>query len=61
VTTVRADEEAGRPPSRDPVLQAAAFTDLDSRGLPIGVQVIAGPGRDEATVLDVMRLIESGR
>ena len=61
VTTVRSDEETGRPPSRDPVLQAAAFTDLDSRGLPIGVQVIAGPGRDEATVLHVMRLIESGR
>jgi hypothetical protein len=43
------------------VLQAAALTDLDSRGLPSGVQVIAGPGRTEATVLDVMRLIEAGR
>ncbi len=61
VTTVRADEETGRRPSRDPVLQAAALTDLDSRGLPSGVQVIAGPGRTEATVLDVMRLIEAGR
>ena len=61
VTTARADEETGRPRSRDPVLQAATLTDLESRGLPIGVQVIAGPGRDEATVLDVMRLIENGR
>lgn len=58
VTTVRPDEETGRPPSRDPVLQAAAATDRGSRGLPIGVQVIATPTRDEATVLRVMRLIE---
>lgn len=60
VTIVRPEEQTGRPRSRDPVIQAAAFTDLESRGLPVGVQVIAGPGRDEATVLDVMRLIESG-
>jgi fatty acid amide hydrolase len=59
VTTVRPDEETGRPPSRDPVLQAAAATDRGSRGLPIGVQVIATPTRDEATVLRVMRLIEA--
>lgn len=59
VTTVRPEEEAGRPPSRDPVLHAAAATDRGSRGLPIGVQVIATPTRDEATVLRVMRLIEA--
>lgn len=58
VTTVRPDEETGRAPSRDPVLQAAAATDRGSRGLPIGVQVIATPNRDESTVLRVMRLIE---
>jgi len=58
VTTVRPDEETGRAPSRDPVLQAAAATDRGSRGLPIGVQVIATPNRDESTVLHVMRLIE---
>lgn len=60
VTTVRPGEETGRRPSRDPVLQAAAFTDQGSRGLPIGVQVIAPAGRDESTVLRVMRLIEAG-
>jgi fatty acid amide hydrolase len=59
VTTVRPDEETGRAPSRDPVLQAAAATDRGSRGLPIGVQVIATPNRDESTVLRVMRLIEA--
>jgi len=59
VTTVRADEEGGRRVSRDPVEQAAAATDRDSRGLPIGVQVIALNG-GESTVLDVMRMIEAG-
>jgi fatty acid amide hydrolase len=60
VTTVRPDEEAGRSASWDPVLRAAAATDCGSRGLPVGVQVIAPPGGDEATVLEVMRLIERG-
>jgi len=60
VTTVRPGEEGRRPWSLDPVLRAAAATDRGSAGLPVGVQVIACPGRDEATVLDVMRLIESG-
>jgi fatty acid amide hydrolase len=58
VTTVRPDEEAGRIASWDPVLRVAAATDRGSRGLPVGVQVIAPPGGDEATVLEVMRLIE---
>ena len=58
VTTVRPDEGAGRAASWDPVLRAAAATDRGSRGLPVGVQVIAPPGGDEATVLEVMRLIE---
>jgi fatty acid amide hydrolase len=60
VTTVRADEEAGRADSWDPVLRAAAAADRGSRGLPVGVQVVAPPGGDEATVLAVMRLIERG-
>jgi fatty acid amide hydrolase len=58
VTTVRADEEAGRAATRDPVEQAAAATDRGSRGLPVGVQVIALNG-GESTVLDVMRMIET--
>ena len=61
VTEVAADEEAVRPPARDPVLRAAADCDRGSRGLPVGVQVVACPGRDEETVLDVMAAIEAGR
>jgi fatty acid amide hydrolase len=57
VTRVRGDEERCRPPARDPVLRAAARADEGSAGLPVAVQVIAGPGRDEATVLRVMRVI----
>jgi fatty acid amide hydrolase len=58
VTSVRADEEAGRAPTWDPVERAAALTDRGSRGLPVGVQVIALAG-GEATVLAVMRVIEA--
>ena len=60
VTRVLPDEERGRPWSPDPVLRAAAATDRGSRGLPIGVQVIAPPGGTETTVLAAMRLIEAG-
>jgi len=58
VTTVRPAEERGRPWSPDPVLRAAATTDRGSAGLPVGVQVVAAPGRGEGTVLEVMRAIE---
>jgi hypothetical protein len=58
VTSVRADEEVGRTPTWDPVERAAALTDRGSRGLPVGVQVIALAG-GEATVLAVMRVIEA--
>ena len=58
VTQVRPDEEAGRGASRDPVVRAAIDTDAESRGLPVGVQVIGLDG-GEATVLEVMRLIET--
>jgi fatty acid amide hydrolase len=61
VTTVRTDEQRHRPWSLDPVLRAAAATDRGSAGLPVGVQVVGCPGRDETTVLHVMRLIEAGR
>jgi len=68
VTRVRPDEETGRLGSRDRVVQAAAVTDRDSRGLPVGVQVVGVPCErvatdplgPEGTVLDVMRLIEHG-
>jgi len=61
VTHVRPDEEAGRAFSIDPVLRAAAACDRGSGGLPVGVQVVAGPAGDEATVLEVMRLVERTR
>jgi fatty acid amide hydrolase len=57
VTTVRADEQTCRPWSIDPVLRAARATDRGSAGLPVGVQVVAPPGRGEATVFSVMRLL----
>ena len=67
VTRVR-PEEQGRGWSRDRVVQAAAAADRDSRGLPVGVQVVGCPGSGrvadphgpERVVLDVMRLIERG-
>jgi fatty acid amide hydrolase len=66
ITRVRPDEEGGRAVGRDPVVQAAAAADRNSRGLPVGVQVVGTPGagttadplRPERIVLDVMRLLE---
>jgi len=54
-------EEVGRGTSADPVVQAAIENEKGSAGLPVGVQVIGldtAPGRGEATVLEIMRLIE---
>ncbi|MFM8805607.1 MAG: amidase [Planctomycetia bacterium] len=69
VARVRPDEEAGRGPSRDRVVWAAAAVDRGSRGLPVGVQVVGTPARGasadplqpERAVLAVMQLIEHGR
>jgi fatty acid amide hydrolase len=58
VTTVRGDEESGRPRSSDPVDVAAIAADRGSAGLPVAVQVIAldrRPGIAESIVLGVMR------
>ena len=68
VTWVRSDEETDRGGSRDRVVLAAAAADRDSRGLPVGVQIVGVPGsvsvtdplRPERIVLKVMRLIEQG-
>ena len=57
VTTVRADEEAARPASRDAVDAAAAKVDRGSAGLPAGAQVMARPWRDDVA-LAAMRAIE---
>jgi Asp-tRNA(Asn)/Glu-tRNA(Gln) amidotransferase A subunit family amidase len=66
ITKVMPDEETGRVRSLDRVACAAAAADRDSRGLPVGVQVVGSPWlasaedplRPERIVLDVMRLIE---
>ena len=59
VTRVRASETTSRRVALDPVLRAAAKTDAESTGLPIGVQVVALDGRDE-TLVQVMAAIERG-
>jgi fatty acid amide hydrolase len=56
-TTVREDEQTGRSKSRDRVLQQAAAVDAGSTGLPVGVQVIARPWREDI-VLAVMAALE---
>ncbi len=64
VTTVQPDEESGRSRDRDPVARLAAETDRDSRGLPVGVQVVGlhtEPHAGERLVLDVMHCIERRR
>jgi fatty acid amide hydrolase len=57
VTRVRADEQCERPDSRDAVERTAAATDAGSIGLPIGVQVVARPWREDV-VLSVMQSLE---
>jgi fatty acid amide hydrolase len=60
VTRVRGDEQSGRAFSFDRVLRTAIQTDIDSIGLPVGVQVIGLNGDPaERTVLDLMAAIES--
>ncbi|MDG1991774.1 MAG: amidase family protein, partial [Pirellulales bacterium] len=60
VTRVRRDEQSGRAFSLDRVLRAASQTDIESIGLPVGVQVIGLNGDPaERTVLDLMAAIES--
>lgn len=56
-STVHDDEQVSRPPSRDLVLKQAAAVDAGSAGLPVGVQVIARPWREDI-VLAVMAAIE---
>jgi fatty acid amide hydrolase len=57
VTRVRPDEQSDRPASRDVVERTAAATDAGSAGLPVGVQVIARPWREDV-VLSVMQTLE---
>jgi fatty acid amide hydrolase len=57
VTQVRPDEEAGREKSFDVVERTAFETDRGSAGLPIGVQLMGRPWRDDM-VLAAMHVIE---
>jgi Asp-tRNA(Asn)/Glu-tRNA(Gln) amidotransferase A subunit family amidase len=57
LTRVRADEEHGRRKSFDVVERTAFETDRGSAGLPIGVQLMGRPWRDDV-VLAAMRAIE---
>lgn len=57
VTTVREEEQTVRAKSRDQVKHQAANVDAGSAGLPVGVQVIARPWREDI-VLAVMAAIE---
>jgi len=58
VTRVRPDEQSDRPAIRDVVERTAVATEAGSAGLPIGVQVIARPWREDV-VLSVMQSLES--
>ena len=58
VTRVRADEEAGRAASRDMVDNAVNKVECNSAGLPIGVQLIARPWREDVA-LAAMQAIET--
>lgn len=55
---VRDDEQEERAPSRDRVFDQACKTDINSSGLPVGVQVLA-PAWREDVVLAVMGLLEN--
>lgn len=57
-TRVRAGEESDRPSSRDVVDKALATVEQGSVGLPVGVQVIARPWREDL-VLAVMESLEA--
>jgi len=57
-TRVHADESEGRPAARDKAVQAARDAELESAGLPIGVQVAARPWREDS-VLAVMAALET--
>ena len=58
VTRVRSDEEMGRAESRDMVFAAINKVERKSAGLPIGVQLIARPWREDVA-LAAMQAIET--
>lgn len=61
VTRVRANEESGRPPSRDLIERVARETERGSAGLPIAVQVIARPWRDHLALAAMAQIEAAAR
>jgi fatty acid amide hydrolase len=57
-TRVRTDEEVGRKPSRDSVQAAALASERGSAGLPVGVQIVARPGREDIA-FSIMAALET--
>lgn len=57
VTRVRPGEESDRAAGRGPVVRKALEVERGSAGLPVGVQVVARPWREDV-VLAVMAAIE---
>ena len=58
VTCVRAEEQDERPESSDSVEIAAKEVDAESKGLPIGVQLLARPWREDLVLLG-MKMLET--
>jgi fatty acid amide hydrolase len=63
VTRVRTDEQAGRAPSRDMVYAAVNKVETNSAGLPLGVQLIARPWREDVALaaMQAIEMAASGR
>jgi fatty acid amide hydrolase len=59
VTRVQPDEESDRPDSRDPADRLAKRAEQGSAGLPVAVQVIGRPWREDL-VLTTMAAIQHG-
>lgn len=60
VTQVREDETSSRSRGRDKIFDTARTVDAGSAGLPVGVQVVASPNREDR-VLAVMAALERQR
>jgi fatty acid amide hydrolase len=55
---VRADEESDRPATNEHINKTARHVEHGSTGLPVGVQVLALPGRDDVC-LAAMQALEA--
>lgn len=60
-TRVRADEESTRAKSVDTILRAARASERGSAGLPIAVQIVARPWREDIVLAAMFALEEDAR